>query len=701
MLSSLRSDRRFQAFIVLLAIAAGFLAQYLYTGEVFTRFVDSNTWAWSPEFTAASIVLAAALALAVWAFFPRPDEPDWLTRHLPPGRAAWRWVIAAGACYLLSAAVYLAVGENLVVQLLWAGAIGLLVYSSRQTRAPARDMPMHALDWLLVLAATLAGFVLRYWRLTDLPSHVDSDVALMGSHALKLIQSGSYNWIGFSPSDHLLSYDQFLAWSMRLFGENHYGVVMFSVLSGTLTIPAIYFLGRELGGRSAGFFAMGLLTLSYTHIHFSRILFGAFGTLLAIIAFYLLVHGFRTQRTISFALSGIVLGIAMLIYDSGRVLPVIVLLLAGWQFTWRREVFKANRSNWILLFAGIFIGFGPMLAFALRNFELFNGRGNVVMLWTPEVWQHQMSTYNTTSGLNVIWQQTWRTFLTVFLTGDRSPHFSLERPIVSPLTAVFSVVGLGIALPRIRQLKWFLCLAWVFLTFVFGGVLTADPPYWPHLNIALPAVIVMAALGMQGIIDLLGGVTRRFGRQLVTVILVVLILVTGAFNWQAYYNHVDDNADLRIRISRYLDGLPDGYHVYMVSQDVNWDEAAYQFFNRNLSGENLPAEQLLSAPPPADRPAVFIVHNNDAVIPALESAYPHGRLRQHYSQEGDLAFTSYRYLPPGVSLPEERAPESPLALPGWRIIVGLFLAADAWLVYSRLKRGSRQTLREKHEPSGV
>ncbi len=43
------------------------LAQYCFTGDVLTRYRDSQTWEWRPAFTTGTALLAAAVALAALA----------------------------------------------------------------------------------------------------------------------------------------------------------------------------------------------------------------------------------------------------------------------------------------------------------------------------------------------------------------------------------------------------------------------------------------------------------------------------------------------------------------------------------------------------------------------------------------------------------------------------------------------------------
>ena len=199
----------------------------------------------------------------------------------------------------------------------------------------------------------------------------------------------------------------------------------------------------------------------------------------------------------------------------------------------------------------------------------------------------ELASYQTDSPFVVLVQQTWRTFLTLHLTGDGSPHFAFQRPMVSSLTALFFILGLGYVLLRMKNIKHFAILSWIFLTFIFGGVLTADPPYWPHLNIALPAIMLVAAMGAKSLADKITTVFGRVGYKVYVWVLVGILVVTGLNNWQVYYDYVKNNAGNRIRIARYLTSLPSSYHVYLASDAFSWNEHAFRFFSQGMTGQDL------------------------------------------------------------------------------------------------------------------
>ncbi|CAG1010585.1 hypothetical protein ANAEL_03980 [Anaerolineales bacterium] len=673
-----------QVLAMLAAVCLGLAAQYYFTGEIFTHQKNSNTWEWTSRFSLALVLLFIATGFAAWSSFPQDrsmDEPTTPLQFFADGSGRRRvWLIASGASYLLSILLYVLVGENGWVRFFWVTGIGLLIVPLwLQLKGDPREKRIATWEWALVGFISLIGFGLRYWNLTEVPSHVDNDVALMGTYGVGLIRAENYNWIGYSTSQHLLSYDQFQAWGMRLFGQNHYGIVMHSVVLGTLSLVLIFLLGRELGGGFVGFIAIGLLAISYTHIQFSRILFGNSASFAVIMVMYAFFKGLRTHAPFWFALSGVFAGWGVLLYDSSRVVPLVLFSMMIWHLWSNRKSIKNLYKNWMVLTAGALFGLGPMLVYAVLHFSDFAGRANVVTLWEPGIWRHAMDSYQTNSPLVILLEQTWRAFLTLYLTGDRSPHFAFPRPMVSPITALFFTLGLGYAIFRLKNIRYFSILVWIFLTFVFGGVLTADPPYWPHLNIALPAIVLLAAVGAESLADKVTVAFGWVGYKVYVWVLAGILLVTGLNNWQIYYDFVKNNAGNRIRIARYLQSLPSNYYVYLVSDDFSWNEHAFRFFSQGTQGMDFEAEKMTNVPPVIeDRPTVFILFRHPELVPFLQSHYPEGILENHYDFDNRVSFISYRIVPSTADATPEPLEVSALSSPGWQLI---FLFAVFWIGY--------------------
>jgi hypothetical protein len=252
---------------------------------------------------------------------------------------------------------------------------------------------------------------------------------------------------------------------------------------------------------------------------------------------------------------------------------------------------------------------------------------------------------------------------------------------------MFFILGLGYAVLRLKNIKLFTLLAWIFLTFVLGGVLTADPPYWPHLNITLQPIVIVAALGIY---NLAAALKKAFGRVSYMVYVWALagvLVVTGINNWQVYYDYVKNNAGNRIRIARYLNTLPSSYHVYLASDYFNWYEHAFRFFSREMDGQDLTLEMLENEPPVLANPTVFILFRHPEMVPILERLYPDGILENHYDFDNLVSFVSYRVVPSTADVTPESLEISQLSSGGWQLI---FLFIVLWIGYVAYNHYSMQ-----------
>ena len=137
--------------------------------------------------------------------------------------------------------------------------------------------------------------------------------------------------------------------------------------------------------------------------------------------------------------------------------------------------------------------------------------------------------------------------------------------MVGALTAALCVLGIGLSLVRLRRLPHLLVLAWLIVTFVLGGVLTCDPPYWPHLNIALPAIVLLGGLGADRLMRSLS--TLHMERNvLVPVVVGSALFAASVHGWIVYVRYANDNAGRRIEAARFLDALPTETYVHVITR---------------------------------------------------------------------------------------------------------------------------------------
>jgi hypothetical protein len=174
----------------------------------------------------------------------------------------------------------------LLVTLLWVKDLGLAVaafllfrYLTRKTVAlpePGEDRgrdPGHALLFLAILAA---GVALRWIAPRQIPPGVWGDSLYEAEAGLR--NPGGTPWYGGVPfaieggGTALVSYlyVRFCELLFRIFGRGDTGLLAQSAIPGCLAMPAVYWLGRETGGRGVALTAMALLALAMSPLVFSR-----------------------------------------------------------------------------------------------------------------------------------------------------------------------------------------------------------------------------------------------------------------------------------------------------------------------------------------------------------------------------------------------------------------------------------------------
>jgi len=687
----------------LLVAALALLSNYFFTGEWLTRFRETDPTIWTGLQTAASVCLLLALATGIWVF---GSQDNFRSRLETPGAVR---VDARGGfdakvflpClgfYAASILIYLVRGENSTVRWLWALSVLALLIPLRR-RFDARDLwPIPFWEYALICSVMAGAFTLRYVNLTDIPYQVDNDVSIMGLFSRKLIETGSWRMVGMARTDHHYSEHQYIALSMRLFGSNHYGLSMLSVIAGTATCALVHLLGRMLFNRWVGLIAAALLALNYVHLHFSRIVFGPISTFFVVLAGLALLHGMRRTNILSFAVGGISLGLGLMGYYSARIGPVIALGLFALWWLQRKRYPNIPVVYWLVALGGLICSFGPNLPYAIEEFTKFSGRGSKVILWTDNAWGHLSEKYQSHgSAFVVIKEQIVRTFLGPFYYPDESTICYLRKPMLGGVAAFGFILGLAFCLRRCREMASFYLLTSFVLVFVFGGVLTIDPPFWPHLNIALPAMALIAAIGLERFTRRLILTWRRPAVLVVPVMLGGGILLAGVHEWEIYYKFARDHAGGRILAMRQISRLSPETRVFLISNWVRWEQETFQFFTPKMQGRNLSEAELYLKPPSIERPTTFLVFDDadQACIDFLLKTYP-GSRRQGFRDGWQWpVFVAIHVFPAGFEEHPQRQmapPEAKWQSNGWRVIGLILLSgiAGGWILLRREKRLLRQ-----------
>jgi len=153
--------------------------------------------------------------------------------------------------------------------------------------------------------------------------------------------------------------------SVAVFGEHPWTVRLPAMILGTASIPALYFLGRELTDRFEALAAAGLLAVSYHHIWFSQNARGYTALMLAtLLATLCLVRGLKQPGWRPWLLYAVIVALGMythltmifVAFSHALVCGWVVLRpgqAGGWQTSWQRPLaaFVLAGSLTLLLYA--------------------------------------------------------------------------------------------------------------------------------------------------------------------------------------------------------------------------------------------------------------------------------------------------------------------------------------------------------------
>ena len=561
------------------------------------------------------------------------------------------WLTVALAAYGLAMAGFWTRGESRALVWAWLVAMAALLIaqwpvSGQPHRRVLSILPAERVYLLALAGLLLLALALRVYRLTTLPFDLDGDFASHGLQARALATGQEpflfkFGWanipmIGFLPA----------ALTMKLFGTGLAGLNASGVLEGLGILVGVYLLGRQLIHPRAGLAAAALLTISYTHIHFSRTSEYIDPVFFMVYAVFFLVLGVQRGRGWAFVLSGLATAFSLQMYYSGRITLFVVASAGLYLLIARRDLLAARWQGGLLWLVALLAGLGPMLIVFLRDWEGFVSRSREVFLFTPAVLEHLRHKYQVDSLGGILWEQAKRTALVFHVYVDTSTQFGLQRPLVDRAFAALLALGVGYALAHLRRFGHYLLLAWLGLILLLGLFLTNNAPFWPRLLGLLPAAALLAGLAIERLytpaVDWAGQRGLAWVRPALIVLLVAGFLVTGIHNWTTYVESKGDWAMTRTRIGRLLAAEPPQTSAYVVSNPYGYGDREFEFLAPGRLAGQLTEDQVRSGAVPVSSTGptlIVLTPNHAALLDVLRLRFPEGTASaQPDNDPGSLGF---------------------------------------------------------------
>jgi len=304
-----------------------------------------------------------------------------------------------------------------------------------------------------------------------------------------------------------------------------------SAIFGTATILAGYLVGRELFGKMGGLIIAFLVAFSRWSITLSRVgMNNVTLPLFTLLTLGFMLRGHRRQSNTDYALAGVAAGSGMLFY-SAIASSLIALGLFALFLTWAIGQDKRSLGPQVLVaVVGALAVTTPLIRFMMTDRQTYFGRNANTAIWS-EAGQLDNDT------LAGAFKDSLSRYLPMtHYNGDRNGRHNIPgEPMLPPLVAALSALGLGTLVSRTDKWLTALCVAWIPLAFA-PGVLSLP---WEAPN-------SLRAVGVQAVAFVLAAAAiLALGRTVVTnkqiklgflALLAVALGATGLTDVNAYFD---------------------------------------------------------------------------------------------------------------------------------------------------------------------
>jgi hypothetical protein len=644
------------------------------------------------------VLHALAVVCFLWAWRLSRRTPPRVARRHPSHLGIWLRTRPIPAA-LLGLGVFLSLIATLLAQnramdqgtgdvaVLWALGTGAVLAAALWPtgKLTLRVRKIRRETWLeaaSVAGLTVLALSLRVAALDVVPYTLGGDEAWHGLLARQVLHGQLRNPFSMGYMSMPTFFYWPLSWSLRLAGDTIAGLRLPAALAGTATVPVLYLFARGLFGRRVAFLSAAFLATYDFHIHYSRL--GAnnvWDPLFVVLALWALERGLAAAGEVKqgkgLLLAGLVMGLSVYFYTGARLLPLLTVAYLAFLGLRRCLAAAPNQLDanptdrptgqgqrlptppWqllLLLVLAFLVASGPMLGYALSHPNEWNARINQVGI-IQSGWLAREPGLTGKSTLQILAEQFLRAAGAFNVFPDRTAWYGSTRPLLGSVAGLFAVLGMAWALAHWRDRRYYLVLIWFWSVIITGGMLTESPPSSQRLVIAIPAVALIVAFGLEQTVRLACRLLA-FDRRWENAALGLLILVLAVSSVHYYFvqftptrRYGSENGETATMIGHALQDLDGDYRAYLFGPPrLYWGFGTMSFMAPDVPGQDV--VEPLEAPPDfveEGHGAVFIfLPERVGELEWVRQAFPDGRLWEFRDATGTLRFTIYQVPQPAV-----------------------------------------------------
>lgn len=404
-------------------------------------------------------------------------------------------------------------------------------------------------EWILLALIVLAAFAIRIYKLDSFPDTLMPDEADNAQASVQILN-------GFAPINGLFGVDwtpqpAFSVYKgavfIAVFGLNITAIRLPSVIFSTLALIPFYLLLRRQLMVTPSLLATLLFSTCLWFLNFSRSGWNnADICLYMLMAMLFLLYALdattkpevpRRIRWLHFGLAGFFCALGLYGYPAGRTIVVSVAASFPLALYCYRKHRKVLFRGYTLLFAVTATLFAPQAHYALTNWDTFNRRSNVVLIFNqPNYQEDATGTFlrQLSRNLRAPWDG----------TANRAPRYTpVGEPQLERLTGLLTLLGMVLSFLLVRLKTRFETWLW-WLMLLFGWaltqLLTSGTPDGARGVGYLPTLIYFAGVGIEALMRGLSAfISGRFptairAQRLVPACFTLVVLLISYTNIVRY-----------------------------------------------------------------------------------------------------------------------------------------------------------------------
>jgi len=304
---------------------------------------------------------------------------------------------------------------------------------------------------------------------------------------------------------------------MKVFGINHYGWIISSILIVIFSFWPFYFATKELFNRKTAIFSLSIFASSHYLWAFSHLgYWNIQGLFPAITAFYFFLRGLKRKSAFLLLFSGIFTGLCFYTNYFSRITIFLIILY----LTINRQHLKQIKGLFFFLI-GFLIFFIPYLY--VNHNSIVEPILKRSLIASEEIPREKRGV--------LFFQNLWGSFL-AFYQNSKTSHF-VSGSLIDPISGFLFSLGTIFTITSWRK-YYFLILSFLIVLIMIGGF--SQYIYVPvsRLYFILPIIALIAGYGLKRFLDVLKQYisSRISSLILIAVIISVLVLNINRFFYQ-------------------------------------------------------------------------------------------------------------------------------------------------------------------------